>query len=119
MTILTVVQTKAQQFHAISKTSLSDPSWRPIVCLRLAMSSDFSSACRPDWCSEISVLNSSVPCWWRPQELQCIPLVVAEALRGAPSVGEWLESLQLLQLENILLVNGFDDMRFMVRATRR
>ena len=40
----------------------------------------------------------------------------SEGLRCIQSVGEWLEGLDLLQYENIFLVNGFDDMRFMVRA---
>ena len=38
-----------------------------------------------------------------------------EGLRTVPSVGEWLEGADLIQYENIFMVNGFDDMRFMVR----
>ena len=40
--------------------------------------------------------------------------VFAEGLRTVPSVGEWLEGADLIQYENIFMVNGFDDMRFMV-----
>ena len=40
--------------------------------------------------------------------------VFVEGLRTVPSVGEWLEGMDLIQYENIFMVNGFDDMRFMV-----
>ena len=40
--------------------------------------------------------------------------VFAEGLRTVPNVGEWLEGVDLIQYENIFMVNGFDDMRFMV-----
>lgn len=33
------------------------------------------------------------------------------------SVGEWLESIGLQQYESKLLLNGFDDVRFLVRAS--
>ena len=41
--------------------------------------------------------------------------MLTEGLRTVPSVGEWLEGVDLIQYENIFMVNGFDDMRFMVR----
>lgn len=34
------------------------------------------------------------------------------------SVGEWLESIGLQQYESKLLLNGFDDVRFLVSARR-
>lgn len=35
------------------------------------------------------------------------------------SVGEWLESIGLQQYESKLLLNGFDDVRFLVSASDR
>ena len=67
--------------------------------------------------SKLLVLGSECECLGR---LPPIPVcVISEGLRCVQSVGEWLESLDLLQYENIFLVNGFDDMRFMVRVPRR
>ena len=59
-----------------------------------------------------------VPCQEEYREFEILHtftiFMFTEGLRTVPSVGEWLEGADLIQYENIFMVNGFDDMRFMV-----
>ena len=59
-----------------------------------------------------------VPCQKEYREFEILHTLTifmfTEGLRTVPSVAEWLEGVDLIQYENIFMVNGFDDMRFMV-----